>query len=81
MFISIWEDDCNNVTQQFIDPCGELGVPIAQEKMEWATNQIIFLGILIDGVRYCISVPKDKRLKAISELEEFVSKKKSTVKN
>ena len=51
------------------------------EKTEWASELTIFLGILLDGRNMVRSIPEEKRLKAISLLEEFSSKKKAKVRD
>ena len=71
---------CNFMISTFLQLCTELGIPIAQDKTEWATLYIVFLGILLDGQTLSLAVPVDKRDKAISILQELKHKKKATVK-
>ena len=51
------------------------------DKTEWATQLIVFLGILLDGEHFVLSIPTEKRLIAISLLQEMMSKRKATVKD
>ena len=50
------------------------------EKTEWASDTLVFLGILLDGRFLIISIPKDKRDAALQLLKIMVDKKKATVK-
>ena len=80
LFIMGYKEECNEILDKFLELCKELGVPVALEKTEWATTQIVFLGILIDGINRCIAVPEEKRNRAITQLNYLLDKKKATVK-
>ena len=60
LFIALTILRCNFLLQQFLDLCQEIGFPIALEKTEWANEIIVFLGILLDGRHYILSVPIEK---------------------
>ena len=64
----------------FLDLCQDLGIPVSEEKTEWANTLIIFLGILLDGMNLVLAVPEEKRIRALNSLELFQHKKKATVK-
>ena len=51
-------------------------------KTEWASECVIFLGILLDGKRLILAVPEDKGIKVLNALKELAdpSKKKVMVK-
>ena len=66
--------------ERFISICTSIGCPVLEEKTEYATPVIIFLGILLDGKNHLMAVPNDKRIKAISTLQRVISKKKITIK-
>ena len=53
---------------------------MSSDNTEWATNNIIFLGILLDGKTMTLSIPIEKRDKALKLLDYFADKKKATVK-
>ena len=58
------------------------GFPISDEKkLSGASPMMVFLGILMDGIRFTLSVLEDKRLKAIYLLDQFLAKCKVTVKD
>ena len=71
---------CNFMTDYFLAACKSLGVPIAMEKMEWTTDVITFLGLLLNGCNFMVSIQEEKRVKAVNELNLLLSKKKVTVK-
>ena len=71
---------CNGQINQFLDICQEINFPIAPEKTEWVTTVIVFLGFLINTVTQTISIPLDKRMKALEQLEEILLVKKMTIK-
>ena len=65
--------------KQFLNVCFELGVPIAQEKTEWGSEVIVFLGILLNGSTWTLAIPEDKHLKAVNLLSKLLAKRKATV--
>ena len=49
------------------------------EKTEWGTTLIVFLGILLNGRSYTLSIPMEKRNKAVQVIQTAISKRKVTV--
>ena len=80
LFIAIARLICNSMIQQFYELCRELKVPIAIEKTDWASMLIVFLGILLDGKRFVLSILLEKPQKALNLLSELADKRKTTVK-
>ena len=62
LFISESRNVCNQMVRQFLTLCHDIRFPVSVEKTEWATTQIIFLGILIDGANRTLAVPLEKRI-------------------
>ena len=79
-FIALTVLRCNYMIQQFLELCEFLGVPISLEKTEWASELIIFLGILLDGTNWILAVPEEKCVVAVSLLQEISNKRTATVK-
>ena len=50
------------------------------EKTVWATQQIVFLGMLLDGNKFLLSIPLEKSRKALELLEYVILKRKVTIK-
>ena len=80
LFVDSTRDGYDCLVRKFLELCEELNVPVAEEKTEWASTEIKFLGILLDGKNKCLTIPEDKRLKTINWLKYFLDKKKSTIK-
>ena len=82
LFIARMLHKCNYMITQFLQLCEELGVPVSMDKTEWASDLMIFLGILLDGNNLVLALPAEKRRRAIEMLEIFVdkSREKATVK-
>lgn len=69
----------NQFIKRFIIICGALGVPLAEEKVEWCEPIQVFLGLLINTLTRTISIPLEKREKAMQEIDLFIRSKKVTV--
>ena len=65
---------------RFMIVCELINFPVLLEKSEWPTQVLIFLGIILNGKRFTIMVPEDKRLKALQTLERTCGRKKMKVK-
>ena len=81
LFLGESKQVCNSLIDEFMRVCNFVGVPVASDKTVRATTRIIFLGILLDGESEILSVPMDKRLRAINMLLLVSQKRKETVKN
>ena len=80
MFISKEEQECNDMVRSFLTLCHNIGCPVALDKTEWASTTMVFLGILLNGVTHTLSIPEDKRVKALTLTNFAIQKKKVTVK-
>ena len=80
LFVSYCRNLCNSLITKFLGICQSIGVPIADEKTEWACTRLVFLGILLDGVYMVLGIPKEKRDHAIYLLNCVKDKKKATVR-
>ena len=80
LFITISINSCNQMIRCFLQLCETLDVPISKEKTEWGSVRIIFLGMLLDGIKCIITIPEDKRRRAQNMIDLLLSKRKATVK-
>ena len=80
LFIAFLKDECDRMVSTFLLLCKRINCPVTEEKTEWATVIITFLGMLLDGKRHCMCIPKEKRTRALSQLNWIKSKKKVTIK-
>ena len=69
--------DCNYLMASFLDICKQIGIPIAHEKTEWGTPVITFLRFLLDGKNFRLSIPAEKRIKAVNALQSLTNKRKN----
>ena len=81
LFIATTLLRCNYLMREFILLCDELGIPITEDKTEWATLRVIFLGILLDGVSLTLGIPLEKRTHALNLLYGMINKKKAMVRD
>ena len=81
LFISKDEQECNALVRLFIRICENLGCPVSEEKTVYATQDLTFLGILLDSNRFLLLVPEDKRCKALHVLNWAYDHKKVTIKH
>ena len=60
LFLATSEEECNFLARSFIQLCKELGVPIADEKTEWASTRCVFWAYsLMENYKY-FQYPKRK---------------------
>ena len=80
LFLARLLAECNQLMQQFLDLCLEVGFPISADKTVWATLQIVFLGILLNGQSFTLSIPLEKHTVAQDMLQKILQKNKVTVR-
>ena len=80
LFIALCQIICNQSVDQFIVICAQIGCPLSMEKTERASTLMTFLGILLNGKHKLLSIPEEKRNKALTLINYAVSKRKVTIK-
>ena len=80
LFQNATKHGCEAMVELFLNVCGEIGLPISMDKTVRATRRITFLGLLLDGKNLTMSLPEDKRCKALSMVRKFSVSKKATVR-
>ena len=80
LFIETSEQLCNSLVRSFLQLCEEIKLPVALDKTEWACERLVFLEILLDGKNLVLSIPVQKRDRALALLNYFANKKKATIK-
>ena len=68
LFIVLMEMECNRMMDTFMDMCKTINCPLSPEKSERPTVVMVFLGILLNGVFHCMSLPQEKKTKALNQL-------------
>ena len=71
---------CNQMINHFLMLCQEINLPMAEEKTQWGSTLVVFLGILLDGARMLLSLLIKKQQKPLKLLNDLTGKKKVTVK-
>ena len=80
LFITYTKTECNSMLKEFLVLCSRVGCPISTENTEWADQMMVFLGILLDLIRFRLILPQEKQVKALTMIRSVVEKKKITVK-
>ena len=80
LFIAFLENLCNNLMQNFLAICDEVNCPISEEKTQWASPTMIFLGMLLNGATLTVCIPIKKLDKTVQMINQLISKKKVTIK-
>ena len=80
LFMAVVAILCNQMLQVFLNICRQINCPINEDKTEWATQLIVFLGILLNGRMLTLSVPEDKKQKAHHLLQHVIVNKKVLIK-
>ena len=70
---------CDHMMSQFLAICEDIGCPVSEEKTEWGSDCMIFLGTLLDGNELCLATSEEKKNKATQQLLTIVHKKKVKV--
>ena len=81
IFVYLMRNSCNELVIKFIHLCQEINFPLVMDKTEWAMQIITFLGMLISTITQTISIPVEKRNKALKFLADLLNAKKTTVLN
>ena len=66
LFVSETQEQCDNMVRGFLNLCEEIGCPVALDKTEWASERMIFLGVMLDGISFCLAIPQEKMTKALN---------------
>ena len=72
--------ECQSDLSTVMRVCEDLGVPLAEEKLEGPVKSIQFLGFILDTVRMEIRLPESKLSSLLKLLEEWTGRK-SCLKN
>lgn len=79
LWVTETKQDCINVLKTFTHICDQIGMPIAHEKTEQPTQELTFLGMVINTSQQLIKIKEDKRNKALTELDSVICSRKVTV--
>ena len=80
-FTEVTKENCNKLVRCFLNLCKLMNCPMAMDKTEFATQETVFLGILLNLRLWVLALPEDKVRKALNMLIYAIEKKKLTVKS
>ena len=61
--------------------CKKIGFPVAEDKTEWASELLVFLGVLLNGRFMLLGIPEEKRARAVYLLQNMIDRTKTMVKD
>lgn len=73
------ERSCNDSLRSYLELCEWVNFPISDEKTEWATQIIVFLGLILNTIAMTIGIPLEKRDNALNQIEVILRAKKVTM--
>ena len=73
---NVSKDACQSDMDTFLRFCAELGVPIAEDKLEGPSTCLTYLGIEIDTISMTVRLPADKLAKLKSLVGSWVNRRK-----
>ena len=79
-FVALLQGFCDAQINAFIAICNKIKFPVSLEKTVWASCVMTFLGFLIDSENQIVCVPMDKVIRARELIEQFLNRKKVTVR-
>lgn len=71
--------ECDKQVQFFLDLCQDINFPVSVDKTVYGSQEIVFLGILINTLTRTISIPNEKRDRALQEVDTMIRSKKVKV--
>ena len=80
IFIHYVRAICERLMRRFMAVCESICFPVAEEKTEWASTLITFLGLVLNGRMFTLMVVQDKKFKAINLLQRASERRTMTVK-
>lgn len=76
----IGTSECSHIMEVFFECTKNLGIPIAGDKTEWPTTEIVFLGLQINTKEMIVRIPKGKIEEIVIKVKEILQKQKVTLK-
>lgn len=70
---------CNQSLTTYLQMCEWINFPISEEKTEWATQIIVFLGLLINTITLTLGIPIEKRDEALNQIDNILRSRRITM--
>ena len=72
------QQQCATSVQSTLSACGNLGIPVAFDKLEGPATQLTFLGITLDSTTQQLSLPLDKQEDILHSIQGWRGRHKAT---
>ena len=79
LFTALIASMCDAQVEVFLSICEQIRFPVSLDKTVWSCQLLTFLGFLINTIEQKISVPLEKVEKAVEQLLDVCSNRKTTV--
>ena len=80
LFIVLCVALCNGAVHELITICSIINCPLSLEKTEYAESYKVFLGVLMNGKDKVLSIPLEKRNRALELLNYTIDNRKVKIK-
>lgn len=77
--IGISEEQADVLLQAYLNICSQINMPMADDKTVYATQIIIFLGMLLNARNGTIGLPQDKINKALNQIDSILGDRNVTI--
>ena len=67
LFIALLKEICDRLVRRFIQLCAELNCPLSEEKTEWGSTTVVFLGFLLNSRMFTLSIPVEKNHQSMED--------------
>lgn len=78
-FVQLLKSNCDWQVTIFLEICKDINFPVSEDKTVWGCQEIIFLGLLLNSLLQVVSIPENKRQKALDALDRVLRAKKVKV--
>ena len=79
LFVALLKAFCNGQVDIFLKICVIINFPVSLGKTVWGTQVLLFLGMLLNTVMQTVSIPEEKKNKAVGMIEAMLAKCKTIV--
>lgn len=67
---------CDESLINYLEVCRMVNFPITEDKTVWATQVIVFLGLLLNTITMTLSIPVEKKDDALNQIQQVLCAKK-----
>ena len=75
LFAELVKALCDGQVEVFLSICKSINFRVSLDKTMWGTQVIVFLGIMINTITQTVSIPDEKRIKAVKQILDILLQK------